>query len=347
MQKKRILITGGAGFIGVNAARYFVKKGWHVIVFDNFSRRGTDINIRELKKDCPQYLTVVKGDIVKDMPLLVKEVAKADAVLHLAAQVAVTSSIEDPKHDFTTNAIGTHNVLEAVRESKKKPPLVYSSTNKVYGSLPHLPVEAKKDRYVFKNKKIERHGVSEFEPLDFHSPYGCSKGSADQYVLDYARIYGLKTVVFRQSCIYGEHQFGVEDQGWVAWFTIAVMRKKPITIYGNGKQVRDVLYVGDLVQLYERAFKNIKKVSGKAFNIGGSPENTLSLIECLRHLEGAFGIKIPLKFSSVRAGDQPIFVADTRKAHAELGWKPTTPFSVGFTRMFSWMKDHEDEIRQM
>ena len=343
--KKRMLVIGGAGFIGVNAARHFLEKGWQVTVFDNFSRKGTDINIKALKRDCPKGLTVVRGDIVKHTKLLAKEVAKVDAVLHLAAQVAVTTSIVDPRDDFEQNALGTFNVLEAIRLSKNKPAIVYTSTNKVYGSLPQFPVESKGQRYVFKDKNIEKHGVSEEVPLDFHSPYGCSKGAADQYVLDYARIYGLKTVVFRQSCIYGEHQFGVEDQGWVAWFTIAAMKGKKITLYGTGKQVRDVLYVGDLVDLYDRALKKISKVSGNAYNVGGSPSNTVSLIECLAHLEKELGQTIKPGKSAIRAGDQPIFVADVRKAKRDLGWVPTTDFKKGFARMYNWMKENEKVIK--
>jgi len=343
---KSLLITGGAGFIGVNAARHFSKKGWEVAVLDNFSRKGTDVNVETLAKEFPD-IRVVKGDIVRDTSLLQKEVEKTDAVLHLAAQVAVTTSVLDPRNDFEQNALGTFNVLEAVRLSKNHPPLIYSSTNKVYGALPQFPVEIKGVRSVFKNKELERYGVSEEVPLDFHSPYGCSKGAADQYVLDYARIYGLKTVVFRQSCIYGEHQFGIEDQGWVAWFTIATMMGKTLTLYGNGKQVRDVLYVGDLVDLYERAFKNIKKVSGHAFNVGGGPKNKISLIECLAQLEHVFGKKIVTGRAPIRSGDQPIFVADVRKAKRMLGWVPKTSFKTGFKRMYDWMKDNETNIRRV
>lgn len=341
---KRLLITGGAGFIGVNAVRHFLKKGWHVTIFDNFSRRGTDLNIKDLKCEYKTGWSVVKGDVVKDINLLEKEVAKADAIIHLAAQVAVTTSIVSPREDLSINIIGTFNVLEAIRQSKNKPPLVYSSTNKVYGSLPHYEVEEHKKRYHFKNKNIDTYGISERECLDFHSPYGCSKGAADQYVIDYGRIYGLDTVVFRQSCIYGEHQFGVEDQGWVAWFTIAAMHRKSITIYGNGKQVRDVLFVEDLVKLYDKALSNIKKVGGRAYNVGGGPGNTLSLLELLPYLEQELGTAIKYSFSSVRAGDQPIFVADTRLLTEKLGWHPTTSFEKGFARMHAWMNENKEDL---
>lgn len=345
MQKnKNILITGGAGFIGINTARHFLKKGWRVTIFDNFSRKGTDINIKNLKSEYKSGWRVVRGDVVKDVNLLEKEVAKADAVIHLAAQVAVTTSILSPQEDLSINVVGTFNVLEAVRQSKHRPPLIYSSTNKVYGSLPHYDVEEKGSRYSFKNKNIKKYGISEKELLDFHSPYGCSKGAADQYVIDYGRIYDLDTVVFRQSCVYGENQFGVEDQGWVAWFTIAAMHNKKITLYGTGKQVRDVLYVGDLVSLYEKTLTNIKKVKGRAYNIGGGPYNTLSLLELIPIIEGNLNIPITYSFSSIRAGDQPIFVADTRLIEKELGWAPTTEFLKGFARMHEWMSKHKKSL---
>lgn len=344
IKSRNLLITGGAGFIGINATRHFLGKGWHVTLFDNFSRRGTDINIKNLKHEYKTGWRVVKGDVVKDVELLEKEVAKADAVIHLAAQVAVTTSIELPHEDFSTNVIGTFNVLEAIRQSKRQPPLIYSSTNKVYGSLPHYAVEERGKRFRFKQKSIEKYGINEMEQLDFHSPYGCSKGAADQYVIDYGRIYGLDTVVFRQSCIYGEHQFGVEDQGWVAWFTIAAMHRKPITLYGTGKQVRDLLFVDDLVELYDKAFSQMKKVKGRAYNIGGGPGNTLSLLELLSHLEGELGMPIKYSFSSVRAGDQPIFVADTRRVMKELGWAPATTFAKGFSQMRAWMEKNKASL---
>jgi|CXWL01.1.fsa_nt_gi CDP-paratose 2-epimerase len=343
-KSKNLLVTGGAGFIGINTARHFLKKGWRVTIFDNFSRKGTDINVENLKHEHKTGWRVVRGDVVKNADLLEKEVAKADAVIHLAAQVAVTTSIASPADDLSINIIGTFNVLEAVRQSKHKPALLYSSTNKVYGALPHYEVEDRKNRYSFKNKQIQKYGISERELLDFHSPYGCSKGAADQYVIDYGRIYDLDTVVFRQSCIYGENQFGVEDQGWVAWFTIAAMHEKPIILYGTGKQVRDVLYVGDLVALYEKAITNMKKVKGRAYNVGGGPENTLSLLEFLPLLERELNIPIEYSFSSVRAGDQPIFVADTRLITDRLGWSPATNFLEGFTRMRAWMEKHKESL---
>ncbi|MBI2410227.1 GDP-mannose 4,6-dehydratase [Candidatus Kaiserbacteria bacterium] len=345
--RKTILITGGAGFIGVNASHYFLKKGANVTIFDNFSRKGTETNVKLLKKEvrgAPGALRVVRGDVVKDLKALDREAARADVVIHLAAQVAVTTSIADPRVDFETNMIGTFNVLEAIRLSKKKPILLYSSTNKVYGSLPHLPVKDAKTRHLFVSKRHATYGVPEHEQLDFHSPYGCSKGAADQYVIDYSRIYGLRTVVFRQSCIYGPHQFGVEDQGWVAWFTIAVLLDKPITLYGSGKQVRDILSVEDLIRLYDLAIRKIHKVSGQAYNVGGGPKNTISLIELLAHLEGEMGKQINPRRAEERAGDQPIFVADVRRLKNELGWEPRTNIADGWRNMYAWISAHREAI---
>lgn len=345
--KRRLLVTGGAGFIGINTARHFLKQGWSVTILDNFSRAGTDINLRNLEKDDLKNWRVVKVDITSDLEVLEREVGASDAVIHLAAQVAVTTSITDPRNDFEQNALGTLNVLEAIRLSKNRPPLIFASTNKVYGSLPHVRVRTAGKRFVFTDAKIQKNGVSENMPLDFHSPYGCSKGAADQYVLDYSRIYGLKAVVFRQSCVYGEHQFGVEDQGWVAWFTIAAMKGRRITLYGSGKQVRDVLYVGDLVQLYEKAFLRINRVSGRAYNIGGGPKNTVSLLECLEHLQKLLGRKIDRSIAPIRAGDQPIFVADVRKAKKDFGWVPATSFEKGCARMHAWMEANREAVTSL
>lgn len=340
---KKILITGGAGFIGINAAEHFIKAGWHVTILDNYSRIGAADNVAWLAKNYKGKFDVIKCDVTKDQTKLEKAVSRVDAVLHLAAQVAVTTSVVNPRDDFERNALGAFNVLEAVRTSKNKPALVYSSTNKVYGGLEHEPVVEGDKRYKFKNLP---HGVGEDAPLDFHSPYGCSKGTADQYVRDYARIYGLDTVVFRQSCIYGPHQFGIEDQGWVAWFTIATIMNKPVKIYGNGKQVRDVLYVGDLVRLYELAFKNMKKVRGQVFNVGGGHKNTMSLLEFMPKLEKLTGKKLSWKFGKVRPGDQPIFVADIKKAGRLLGWIPQVGIDNGLHKLTEWVKDNQKVLKK-
>lgn len=345
-ESKNMLIIGGAGFIGINAARYFTDKGWTVTIFDNFSRKGTDVSVEHFKKDYPDKCTVVTGDIVKSPEKLQPLMEKNDVVLHLAAQVAVTTSITDPRNDFEQNALGTFNVLEAVRTSKRQPMLLFASTNKVYGSLEHLSVQDAATRHEFGDDTARTHGVSEKEQLDFHSPYGCSKGVADQYVIDYARIYGLKTVVFRQSCIYGPHQFGIEDQGWVAWFTIAAMLERPLTIFGTGKQVRDVLYVEDLCALYEKAIEHIDTASGKAYNTGGGPSNTLSLVELIDILNNKYGYRLNPPKTEPRAGDQPVFVADIRKAVADLGWKPRVGVEEGLKNMHDWLVEHQDILKQ-
>jgi CDP-paratose 2-epimerase len=344
---QRILITGGAGFIGINAVRHFLKKGCTVTIFDNFSRKGTELNVTHLKKDFASGFSIVRGDIRHDTELLKKEIDTHDVVIHLAAQVAVTTSVTDPRSDFEINLLGTFNVLEAIRESKNKPFLIYASTNKVFGALEGYGVKELPTRYAFEDKDFDLYGVPGSHPLDFHSPYGCSKGAADQYVVDYARIYGLKTVVFRQSCIYGVHQFGVEDQGWLAWFAIATMLGKTLTIYGTGKQVRDALFVEDLVALYDAAIENQDKVSGKAYAIGGGPKNTLSLIELFDHLESKMGKRPDTKKGETRPGDQPMFVADIREAKKDMGWEPKVNIDQGLDRMIGWMKENKTDIEAL
>ena len=338
----RILITGGAGFIGVNAARHFIRNGWGVTIFDNFSRRGTEINLEHLKKDCPG-VEVARGDIRHDRALLANETEKCAVILHLAAQVAVTTSVTDPQTDFDINAMGTFHVLEAARKSTRHPIVLYASTNKVYGGLEHMPVVEGGTRYSFSGGVP---GVTEAAPLDFHSPYGCSKGAADQYVRDYARIYGLKTVVFRQSCVYGPHQWGVEDQGWVAWFMIAGLLGRPVTVYGNGKQVRDVLFVDDLVKAYARAIERVDVASGKIYNVGGGPDNTLSLLEFLELLKTEEQMPLAHSFADWRPGDQPLFVSDNTKARTELGWMPGVSPKEGVRRLGAWLKEHREDLRQ-
>jgi CDP-paratose 2-epimerase len=343
MQAKTLLITGGAGFIGVNSARHFLRQGWGVTVFDNFSRKGTEVTIAMLQKDHPE-VRVIRGDICRDIDLLSKAVSAHDAVLHLAGQVAVTSSILDPRHDIEQNMLGTFNVLEAIRLSPNKPPIIYASTNKVYGELEHHPVRERLMRYEFVDDAYRTFGVPESQPLSFHSPYGCSKGAADQYVMDYARIYGLRTLVFRQSCIYGPNQFGVEDQGWLAWFAIAAMLHKPLTLYGTGKQVRDALFVDDLSKLYELGFSQIERLSGKAYNVGGGPDNTLSLQELLYFLGSEFNYTLKPGHAPTRAGDQPVFVADIRALEKDFGWKPATSLEQGIIAMHSWLLTNKEQV---
>lgn len=329
----KILITGGAGFIGINTAAYFLKKGNEISIYDNLSRKGSRINLAWIKKQYPK-VRCIEGD-VKDFAKLRKEVEGKDVIFHFAGQVAVTTSVENPREDFEANTLGTFNVLEAVRLSRSKPIVIDSSTNKVYGGLENIEVIEKKTRYEFKNLK---NGVAEDMNLNFHSPYGCSKGAADQYVRDYARIYGLKTVVFRQSCIYGPHQFGVEDQGWVAWFLIAVHLNKPIVIYGNGKQVRDLLYIDDLLKAFDLAIKHIDKTTGQIYNIGGGPDNSISIwLEFKPLLEKLTGKKIKETFSSLRPGDQPIYVSNIEKAKRDFGWKPQVGIEKGIKKLYMWV----------
>lgn len=332
----KILITGGAGFIGVNTAEYFLKKRDTVYIYDNLSRKGSSINLNWLKKNYPK-VNYVRGDLLK-FNSLEKIVRGKDVIIHLAGQVAVTTSVDNPRDDFKINALGTFNILEAMRLYAKNSILLYSSTNKVYGGLEDLKIVAKKTRYEFKNLPF---GVSETQSLDFHSPYGCSKGAADQYVRDYSRIYGLKTVVFRQSCIYGPHQFGVEDQGWVAWFIIALLSNKKINVFGNGKQVRDILYIDDLIRAYDLAVKNINKTKGQIYNIGGGYKNTLSIWrEFGPMLERLFKRKFKVNFSKTRPGDQPIYVSNIKKAKKDFGWEPKIGVDEGVKKLFLWLKEN-------
>lgn len=333
---KKIVITGGCGFIGSNAANYYLLKGWRVVAFDNLSRRGTKENLAWLRKlPAASRFSFVKGDIRSDQKLLAKTFRSADVILHLAAQVAVTTSVVDPRTDFGINALGTFNVLEAARRSPQKPILLYSSTNKVYGGMGDIKVKSANNRYQYRDLP---YGIPETRILDFHSPYGCSKGCADQYVRDYARIYGLRTIVFRQSCIYGYRQFGVEDQGWVAWFTIAGLFNKKLTIYGDGKQVRDVLFIDDLVAAYDAAIRKINVTAGKVYNVGGGPQNQMSLLELIAFLEKFYHKKIPYSFADWRPGDQPVFVCDIRRARKDFGWQPRVPVALGVKKLSQWVK---------
>jgi len=337
MQKK-IIITGGAGFIGVNSAKYFSDKGWSVVIVDNLSRRGTDLNLQWLRSQVEFQFEKIDIRNFKELTTVVGSV-KPDALLHLAAQVAVTTSVTDPREDFEINALGTFNVLEAVRIHSPETFILNASTNKVYGKMEGVKVVERNGRYEYQDLI---HGVNEREQLDFHSPYGCSKGVADQYTIDYSRIYGLKTATLRQSCIYGTRQFGIEDQGWVAWFTIAAVLEKQITIYGNGKQIRDVLHVDDLVRAYEAVINNSDKVSGQAFNIGGGPDNTMSLLELLSYLEKELGIDIPLQWDDWRPGDQPVFVCNLNKIKEYTEWEPKINVEVGVRDLITWVKSNKE-----
>lgn len=342
--KKNILITGGAGFIGTNTANYLLSRKYHVTLFDNLSRKGSDQNLKWLKHIWGKDVAFVRGDVVTDRKKLNKVIGNADAVVHLAAQVAVTHSVKDPHHDFLVNAQGTLHVLEAARISPKKPLVIYASTNKVYGNMDHAEVMLTHAGYRYKQYEA---GIAEHHATDFHSPYGCSKGAADQYVRDYARIYGLPTVVFRQSCIYGPHQFGVEDQGWVAWFVISSLLGRPITIYGDGHQVRDVLHVDDLARLYEMAIKNQKKVSGHIYNIGGGANEASSVLGAIGRIEKIIGRKIPYSLSGWRPGDQKVYISHIDKIKQDLGWEPKITFDKGLKTLVSWVVSEQKLLKQI
>lgn len=316
-----ILISGGCGFIGTNLALYHLKKGDHVISIDDMSRSGsygnmavkgvyTNLEILNREKNFTNFEDDISRVFEHDM-------IQPDIIYHLAAQVGVQKSIDDPKDDFNRNIVGTFNLLEYARHCKKLPIFIYASTNKVYGEL-----------------RVNK-PVDENTPLDFHTPYGCSKGSADQYVLDYARIYHLPSIVFRQSCIYGYYQNGTEDQGWVAWFLIANMQKLPITIYGDGTQVRDILWVEDLINCYQKAIKKIEVTKGQAYNIGGGDKNVISLQDLIQIAK----IDTETKYTGWRPADQKYYVSNIQKAKRDFGWEPSTNSESGILKLQSWFKN--------
>jgi CDP-paratose 2-epimerase len=330
------VITGGAGFIGSNVADYYLSNGSDVTILDNLSRPGSEHNLAWLESRHGSRLNMVRADVRDGDGAVAEAIAGADVVFHLAGQVAVATSVSDPVHDFQVNAFGTLNVLEAARHSPSRPVVVYSSTNKVYGKMADLGLIERNGRYAYDNN---RSGVSEDRPLDPVSPYGCSKCAGDQYALDYARIYGMKTIVFRQSCIYGPRQFGMEDQGWLAWFAIRAWQQKPVTIYGNGMQVRDTLYVTDLVEAYDAAVRRIDITAGQAYNIGGGPNNALSLLDLVEMLNLSFSRRLDCSFEDWRPGDQPVFVSNIEKAKADFGWSPRIGVEEGVSRLIGWIKD--------
>jgi CDP-paratose 2-epimerase len=337
----KILITGGAGFIGCNLAQHYLSQGHTVTIFDNLSRTGADKNLAWLRSNHGESLRFVQAD-VRDYAALVQAIPGAQRVFHMASQVAVTTSVADPRTDFEINALGTFNVLEAVRAAAPQAIVFYASTNKVYGGMEDIAVVEGETRYRYRDLPG---GISESRTLDFHSPYGCSKGTGDQYVRDYARIYGLKTVVFRQSCIYGTRQFGVEDQGWVAHFCIAAAKGRVINIYGNGKQVRDVLWIDDLVRAYDQAAERIAVASGKIYNVGGGPENSMSIwAEFGPILAELAGRPIPVKYGDWRPGDQPVYVSDITRARQELGWSPRVGAREGIQKLWDWVSKNPSQF---
>ena len=337
---KRYLVTGGAGFIGSNYVHRLLLRGEQVTIYDNLSRAGAPKNMAWLedtfgKNGC----RLIVGDVA-DGAHLAEAAQDADVIVHLAGQVAVTTSVTNPRGDFQANALGTFNALEAARASGGDPVFLYASTNKVYGGMEGVALAEEPTRWRYADLE---HGCPETQPLDFHSPYGCSKGAGDQYVRDYARIYGLRSVVFRQSCIYGPRQFGIEDQGWIAWMTIAAVTGKQITIYGDGKQVRDVLHVDDLLDVYDAAIEKIDVAAGRVYNIGGGLGNVMSVwAEFGPLLEKLLGKEIPAARDDWRPGDQKVFYADIRVAERELGWKPKIGVKEGVERLFEWVKENKE-----
>jgi CDP-paratose 2-epimerase len=329
-----ILITGGAGFVGSNLADVLLSDGQRVTVFDSLARPGTEVNLDWLQRRHSGNLKFVLGD-VRDADALLRPATNADTIYHLAGQVAVTTSVHDPRTDFEVNALGTFNVLEAARMSGRQPIVVFTSTNKVYGGMDDVEIVRHSTRYVYRDLLD---GVPESRALDFHSPYGCSKGAADQYVRDYGRIYGLPTVVFRMSCIYGSRQFGNEDQGWLAHFMIAASSGRSISIYGDGLQVRDVLYVGDLVRAFRLAAERIGTTAGEVYNIGGGPANTISVwSEFGPRLADLCGVAPEVTFGPWRPGDQRCYVSDIRKASRDMGWVPAVDVPSGLERLWEWV----------
>jgi CDP-paratose 2-epimerase len=337
---KRYLITGGAGFIGCNLVHRLLRRGERVTVYDNLSRRGTEDNVAWLRgQHGSRSFRLVVGD-VRDAESLADAAQGIDVIVHLAGQTAVTTSVADPRSDFENNALGTFNALEAARLAGSRPVFLYSSTNKVYGGMEEVAVVERETRYAYRDCPF---GIPETQPLDFHSPYGCSKGAGDQYVRDYARIYDLPTVVLRQSCIYGPRQMGVEDQGWVAWFIIAAVIGRPMTIFGDGKQVRDVLFVEDLLDVYDAAVAHIDVAAGQVYNVGGGPAHTMSVwAEFAPILERLMGRTIEVSYGDWRPGDQRVYVSDVRKAERELGWRPRVGVEEGIRRLYEWVVDNRE-----
>lgn len=336
---RSVLIFGGAGFIGSNWACHLLENTEaKVHIFDNLSRPGVRHNLQSLQKLAGKSgrLQITVGD-VRDSSMVERAMRNATEVYHFAAQVAVTTSVSDPRTDFEVNVGGTFNVLEAARKSQRRPFLLFTSTNKVYGGLNSLPVVATARRYEYKNCR----GISECQPLDFHSPYGCSKGAADQYVRDYARIYSLPTAVLRMSCIAGPRQFGNEDQGWVAHFLYSALSGTPVMIYGDGRQVRDVLCVRDLLRVFD-AVRERASAEGQVYNVGGGPDNTVSLLELIDHIRDLTGRRVRYELDDRRPGDQLLYVTDTGKLERETGWKPEYSVRQTLEAIHGWWKRNRD-----
>jgi CDP-paratose 2-epimerase len=339
-----VLITGGAGFIGSNLAEHLLATTpFRIRILDNLSRRGVAHNIAWLKSlpGASGRIEIMEGD-VRDVTAVRRAVRDAAEIYHFAAQVAVTSAVEDPATDFEINARGTFNVLESARLAGHCPFILFTSTNKVYGSLTRVPIE--EDGTHYRPALTDFRGVDELEPLDFHSPYGCSKGAADQYVRDYGRIYQIPTVVFRMSCIAGPRQFGNEDQGWVAHFLYSILAGRTITVYGDGYQVRDVLHVHDLIMAM-RAVRNAKqRRNGEIYNLGGGSERSISVIEMLKEIERRTGGRLHLRYCDVRPGDQPLYITNTSKLEQEVGWRARYSLSDTLDSIYRFWRAHKDKI---
>jgi CDP-paratose 2-epimerase len=336
--RRPVLVTGGAGFIGSNIADRLARDGHNVLVLDALARPGVERNLAWLRKRHPARISSITAD-VRDEDTVARAAGEVEAVFHMAAQVAVTTSLTDPRDDFEINVRGTLNVLDAVRRRDEPVPVVFASTNKVYGDLADVALDQTNDAYVPHDEGVRARGIGEDRPLDFHTPYGCSKGAADQYVLDYARSFGIPTCVLRMSCIYGPRQMGTEDQGWVAHFLIRALEGAPISIYGDGCQVRDVLDVSNAVDAYVSAWRNIERVRGRAFNLGGGPQNAISLKQLLTHIEALIGRPVHTTYSDWRAGDQRYYVSDTRLATRELELKQPVPWRTGVAALCRWLQD--------
>lgn len=345
MQRPTILITGGAGFVGTNVARSHLLDGAAVHLLDNLGRPGVEGNIEELQKSFPGRVFFTKGD-VRDRGTVEKAIEGVDTVYHLAAQVAVTTSLSDPVTDFETNLLGTVHLLEAVRRSKHRPTVLFTSTNKVYGRLEAVPVGLRNGRYEPTDKALASSGINENQPLAFLSPYGCSKGSADQYVLDYARSYDIPACVFRMSCIYGPYQLGSEDQGWVAHFLRQALKGEPVCLYGDGRQVRDLLYVEDLVRGMRIAHARMDLTAGHAFNMGGGRANSSSLLELLDEIAALTGSRVETQMGPERLADQRWFVADASRFEALTGWKREIGIREGLRRLHAWYIARPELIAQ-
>ena len=336
---KKILISGGAGFMGSNAALFFQKKGWKIFILDDFSRKGSKNNLDNLKKKITIQWYKVEISNYKRLSNIISKI-KPNLILHCAGQVAVTKSVTNPRRDFNSNTLGTFNVLESIRNFSKNSKLIFTSTNKVYGNI-EKKISSNEKRYFFKSSEKN---INENYPLDFYSPYGCSKGAADQYVRDYSRIYKLDTTVLRLSCIYGGMQYGIEDHGWITWLTMLAIFEKKIKIFGDGKQVRDALYIDDLVKLfYKIAIK--KNIKSEIYNVGGSSKNSLSLLELVNSLEKKLKKKVNFRKYNWRPGDQKIYISNISKVSKELNWKPEVEISKGLDRVIEWVKLNQKIIQ--